>query len=311
MCKLEGMKFSMITYNIRGDFWSPESSSALAKVIEEYDVDIVCLQEVTSYHGNSEKTKKKKDILEEINKNLGGYYGAIDFLPVQTPLFSMGNGFLYKKGKVFPVGKPFSKYFAPITERNRLEVLFSKFMLRRRRVILSQKFRIKKMNIILYNVHLDFYGGDLKKIFQLGHFFRFWDTDRQKKNTFEFVTGDFNTWASYKILNLWKIFSILRMFMMGQGFSELTREIDWTYAFDMVEAEDAVRNGVLKRGFVDNVISRIGHLYRQKLDHTWLKGNHKLLLSKRLDFAGSDHSPILIEVEMMDGNSAENNSGNE
>jgi len=305
LCKLVGMKFSMITYNLRGDFWSPESSSAFADIIRKHDVDIVCFQELVSFHGNSDKARKKRDILAEIGKELGGSYGEIEFLPVQTTLHSLGNGFLYKKSNVFPAGKSFGKYFAPITERKTFEVWISKVMLRRRRVILSQKFKIKKMNIVLYNVHLDLYGNDLKKIQQLKYFFKFWNADRQKRNTFEVVTGDFNTWPSFKVFNLWRMFSMLRGFLKGQGFSDLTKNIDWTYALDMVEAEDAVKRGVVEKNLIDNIVSRIGHLYRQKLDHTWLRGNHELLSATRLDFSGSDHSPVLVEVNLLDEYNAE------
>jgi endonuclease/exonuclease/phosphatase family metal-dependent hydrolase len=312
------MTITLLTYNIRGELWTKEASEELARVIKERKVDVVCLQEVVREYRNGdeeeprEKNKEKKrevkrSILKEITALLEKEYKTVVYLPVQSPHKSVGNAILYKKDKLKAVGQEFSKAFPKISQRSLLEEWGNQFMLPIRRIIMSEKFELDHRSLIVYNVHLDYFGGDTRRIYQLQHFFDLWGLQRHADGVIEIVAGDFNTWSPGFFRKIYRTISILRRWLRGKEFKEITSHIKWTQIFDRSEADRAAQKGVVQISFFEKLITRYDQRFKQKLDHIWVRGDVDVVSCERLDLPYSDHFPILAQLTFNETADAEDN----
>jgi endonuclease/exonuclease/phosphatase family metal-dependent hydrolase len=291
---LSYMNLSVLTYNIRGDFWTKEATADLARIVKERGVDLVCLQEVVR-HFNTEEGNHA-NILADLKKELVGEYEDLDFLPVQTSTFSMGTAILYRKSLMIPQGAPFYKHFAPLSARKSMEEWADQFFPPIRKVIMSEQFNIGTRSLIVYNAHLDFFGGDRRRIYQIGHMFKLWEGKREGQKVFEIIAGDFNTWMPYKLQGLYRRFGRLRGWLAKKGIHEASESVWWTHNFDSAEADAYEANGTLSLGFVGTLVRKFERFLRQKEDYIWFGGKGVELVScERIDVNWSDHYPVLAK----------------
>lgn len=298
------MKLNVLTYNIRGDMWTDESTSELARIVQEHDVDILFLQEVTEVFNDPGATQPKK-LLNGLCKAFGPNYRSISYLPVQSPNKSAGNALVYKKGVMSPIGAEYNKYFPKISQRTIVEEWANKFMLPIRRIVMSEKFKFDHTKLIAYNVHLDYFGGDTRRIYQLQYFFKLWGRAREENGVIEIIAGDFNTWLPVKLYRIWRWFSVMPGYLKSRGFKEITEHIAWTHQFDRAEVDRAAAKGSLEVSAFQDVLSRLNNRYKQKLDHIWVRGDVDVISCERLDVTMSDHYPVLAKLNVNEKKDAE------
>lgn len=290
----------LMSYNIQGMFWKPEYSKRLAELVKRRKIHVLCLQEVIREYSD-DKDERRRNITKEIAEALGDRYRAEEYLCVQDAGESMGNATFYDVSRLTPMGGPVTRHFEFSSMRSPFEhFITGKFVFPARRVALMQKFRMGKVKIILYNVHLDFLGGDGKKIFQFKRLFKSWDPEREDPDVFEIIAGDFNTWNHYLVEKARKKFNRLDRFMKGEDLVEFTKSINWTTFFNTELAIYGMDRGKIKlnRKLFDRVLSRFSGLVRQKTDHVWVsRGTERLNINKLHGVKLSDHYPILVEMK--------------
>jgi len=214
-------KLTVLTYNIRGDFWSREATLGLARIVKEREIDVICLQEVCKRF-NSHK-ENSHDILSELKVALGGEYEDFAFLPVQCPTMSAGTAIVYRKSLLVPVGDPYMKHFPLMSARKPYEEWINGYMAPMRRMIMTEGFRMGSRMLIVYCAHLDYFGGDNRRIYQINHMFNLWGDRRNGDEICEVLAGDFNTWMPYKLIGLYRRFGKLRKWLQKKGSIILTR----------------------------------------------------------------------------------------
>ncbi len=322
------MKLSFLTYNIRGDFWSADASKRLAEIASLKNVDVICLQEVVSRwqpgketapektikeeadgieEEDAKKKKKVPQLLEVLLNELKGEFEQLHFLCLQDEETSMGNAILYRKNKLQPIGPKYCRRFEYVSQRSPMEEMLSRITVPARRVIVSQKFMLGDTPIIFYNVHLDFYGRDEKRVEQISEVFDFWKDDREHEHPIEVVAGDFNTWGPCLLTDITEHWRLLYRYLEDQQFKYLTDGIPWTASFQTDFAQrEFVDKGKIDKKVFDGFITKLtGHL-KQKPDHVWMKGDFDVLSCERLDIEGSDHYPVFVEVDIKEYETAKN-----
>ncbi len=286
-----------MTYNIWGDVWEEENTRDLYDIVRREKVDILCLQEVVKTH-RSDGVVKKKDLMKELLDVMGEEYDGFGFIPLQPKYRAVGNAILYRKNRLTKVGEEYKKHYPLLSQRGIIEEKVSKWLIPLRRIIIAQKFDVEGQTIIVYNVHLDIYGGDWRRIYQISKAFKFWEGDCQRSDVIEIVTGDFNTWLPFKLARVFHRFSGFWKFMKSRGFENFTDNIPWTYSLERKKAKEGVEKGAIEKGLADKVLSNLNYSYKQKLDHVWVRGDVEKRMSKRLDFDASDHLPVLSKMRI-------------
>ncbi len=297
------MELTVLTYNIRGDFWTEEATKNLADTVRDKNIDILCLQEVTRHFNDI--TAKNQDIVSQLGSLLHGEFKSIVYLPVQTSKFSMGTAILYRTSKLIARGLPFNKHFAPRSARSRTEEWADRYFPPIRKVIMSELFTIEGRKLIIYNVHLDFWGGDVRRILQLDHMFKLWGKHHANPDTMQIIAGDFNSWMPYLILRMYRRFSALRRWLLSKNIKEASENIWWTHNFDNIEAENYEQKGVIRFGIIETFLGLIDKSFRQKEDYVWYGGKGLgLERCERLDLNWSDHFPVLAKFTIAESKNA-------
>lgn len=291
------MNLSVLTYNIRGNFWSGEATADLARIIKDHSVDVVCLQEVVRNYNTEPRVKVS--MVDALKENLGGEYLDVNFLPIQTSSLSSGNVILFRKSLLVPIGAPFSRSFAPMSPRKNFEEWANKYFPPMRRLIMSQRFKMGERSLIIYNSHLDFFGGDRRRKYQFWHMFKLWGVKREVPGTVEILAGDFNTWMPYKMHTIFYRFGLLRKWFLQKGIREASEKIEWTQMVETIEAESFESQGKINLGIIEKPLSLLNKTFRQKEDYIWYGGKGvKLVECERIDVNWSDHYPIYAKFKI-------------
>lgn len=306
-----------MTYNVHGEYWKADSSEKLAEVIKERNVDVVCLQEVVRKWEPRVLGRKKdgereakiapgavphQNIPVEVVKLLGKRYKNLEYLCLQTHEKDSGNAIIYNQDRLLPVGSMYCRKLEYVSRRSPFEEFSGKMVVPMRRILVSQKFLLDDKPVIVYNVHLDFWGRDAKRISQLKELFAFWDTDREKLKPIEVLAGDFNNWTLV-FPKLMQPLQALSEFLKKNEFLDVSCDIPWTFSFVPDEVFDIwVKRGKISPRAYEGFVKKFEGSLHNKMDHVWIKGCFKVLSCSRLDIRESDHYPILAEIEIPEVN---------
>jgi len=292
------VKLNILTYNIRGDLWNPECTDEFTALVHKHEVDVICLQEVVRTFNQGQRSEEDANILQELKRSLAEEFDTVEYLPVQASDKSIGNAILFRHDGLCSIGQNYGKAFPKRSSRALPEEWADKFLVPMRRVIMSEKFTMDHKKLIVYNVHLDYFGGDTRRISQIQHFFNLWGGEREGENIIEIIAGDFNTWLPYKLMKLYRRISILARFLTKKGFIEASRHIPWTQIFDRSEADSSSQKGIRQTNALERFVGKFDRSFKQKLDHIWIRGDAEVISCERLDVALSDHYPVLLKLRL-------------
>lgn len=259
--KMKNLVF--ITYNTLFN----RGLNGVKELINQYQPDIICLQEIeTSEINLSQLESKKIKIANYSNYSLKkeGIFGMATFYNKEK--------FKLRQSKIIPLKKTFLDFIVSLPN------FFKKNKLNRNFLKSEFIFLNNRKKIIIYNTHLTVYGSNKAKINQLKLIL---EETKKIKNTPIIIAGDFN-YFPYNRKKLEKM-------MSDFGFNEATSSINYTIEF---------RN--LKHfyyNFIARIITKIFSFFysnKLKIDYVFYK-NLKLLKSSRIDVDYSDHYPIMIE----------------
>ncbi|MDD3662055.1 MAG: endonuclease/exonuclease/phosphatase family protein [Candidatus Dojkabacteria bacterium] len=286
-----------MTYNVRGGLWTPEHSKKLARLVMENDVDILFLQEVVRFF-NDAVPDDGECVLKGLKAALGKEFGIISYTPAQSENESSGNAIVYRKKTATPLGGFHRGMFAKVSQRSLLEERVSKILVASRRVIMSGKFRIGGRIFIMYNVHLDYFGGDARRVYQLKRMFSLWERTRSKTGVIEIIAGDFNTWLPARLMRMFRKLGRLYRFLTKSGFIEVSQGVDWTQVFKRDEMDKFTENGAVNVGKATGIAPIFDGHFKQKLDHIWARGDIEATDCRRIDTDLSDHYPLMVTLHV-------------
>ena len=256
------MKFRLLTYNTLFNRAFPH----LPAILEKYQPDILCLQEVDTSEKNLQALEKSgykladyANCFLEFGKIWGvsTYYNPEKFELVDSKPIKLINGF-YEMIKM-------------ITSLFRSKGL--------RRTILKTKLKIKSNSqyLTVYNLHLSAIGLNNLRLKQL----KMIDFDEFDQKGSIIITGDFNFPIQRKKLE--KIMSRYQL-------KEATNNLFYTLKY-------STNNNL---GFLYRFFSKFIRKFwteEAKLDYIFYRGLQHLL-TKRLDYDFSDHFPILADFKI-------------
>lgn len=256
------MEFSLLTYNTLFN----KGIEGLKKIINNYQPDIICLQEVNTDESNLAKIEKLNYKLADFSNSiikLGKIFGLATFYNEKK--------FYLNDSQKIPIIQSLFNQILPlfkITQAKNINPNFLKTVL---------IYKQSKRKLIIYNTHLPVLGSNSVKIKQLKQALA--EVDINQKNSTIFA-GDFN-YLPYGRKNLEKL-------MKGFGFKEATKNIDYTIKYE----------GNLKKlhyNFISRVIVKTFSKFftnKLKIDYIFYR-NLILKETKRINIFHSDHFPVI------------------
>ncbi len=256
------MKFSLLTYNTLFN----QGILGLKNIINQYQPDIICLQEVDTNEKNLIQLEKFNYKLADFSNyliRLGKIFGMATFYNEEK--------FYLNDSKIIPTIQSLLNQISPlfrITQGKNLRPHFLKT------ILIDKK---SKKKIIIYNTHLPVLGSNSIKIKQIKQILS--EIDSNDKNGV-IIAGDFN-YFPYGRKQLEKL-------MKDYGFKEATKNINYTIAY--------TRN--LKKlyyNFIARIIVKSFKTFftdKLKIDYIFYK-NLVLTKTRRVNINYSDHFPVI------------------
>lgn len=261
------MNFSVLTYNVLYN----EALNSLGKIIEEFQPDILCLQEIDT-------SEKNLNSIEKYGYKLADY----------------SNSFI-KFGKIFGIATFYSEKKMTLVNstvvqlpRNIYEIILHIIRLLRGgnapRTMLNTEFMLKKKRkkVAVYTTHLTAYGTNearikqIKKILNVAH---------KYSNLPLLIAGDLN-YIPYRRKRLERLINIY-------GLHEATSSINYTTRI--------TRDGKFEKfNFFQKAIIRLAYFLKKnqfKSDYIFYK-NLQLKKIIRIEVCFSDHFPIFATFQM-------------
>ncbi len=272
-------ELKVATYNVLHSYNIQKIASNLQKLASE-GVNIFALQEVVKEEGSA-------FIGDELIKALGKNWKIeLALCDVKTGL-RWGTAIVYNSEKL----KLISKKAIPMEKMKHLtlyQFLLSTLIMGGKgvvypRIFISAKFEYNNKTFLFSSVHPEFFANTSYRIGQLEHFFA--ERLKARDADYEIICGDFN---NIDIFNHKKEYSLIQN-VLGQEFIDATRNIPWSVDIFNVSEKYATPFFLKLKSFFPF------HLH-QKIDYIWVK-NLKVVSSKAELLAGSDHMPVVAELQ--------------
>ncbi len=259
------MEISVLTYNLLYN----KALGALESILDKYEPDIICLQEVDTDESNLKKLQKFNYILADYSNSFIKFDKVFGVATFYSP---KNIGFICS-----------STHFLP---RSVYELLLTVLRLltggNQRRTFLETSFVIKttRQKLTVYNVHLTLIGSNGARIKQI----REAATDIKSKKNPTVLAGDFNYFPYSR--------RRLERAMRDNSFQEATKSIFYTIMYSQSGKKE-------KYNLVQRFLARFIRKYfgKLKVDYVFYR-NLTLKDAKRIDVHLSDHFPILTTFKM-------------
>lgn len=267
------------TYNIQFGVNKEKLISSIQKLAND-GANIICLQEIIN-------VSNEEFIVDVFLKRLGEKWQATTHVGKENSKLSIGTCILwnsdvlklkYEKKILLPKLKKFDLH----------EKLFYKLIgvqgipLQRKAVSCCFQFNNKTLRVT--SLHIDNVGGPIHRLKQISYLLAQLDTF--EISDYEIICGDFNTFdllrTGYERRLLEKKF--------GKDFIDASKTVGWTcdiYNFDF-KTSIPIFPWVIKTFNI--------HI-RSRLDYIWVR-NIKVLECKKITLHGSDHYPIVADLEI-------------
>ena len=267
------------TYNVLHSY-NPAQIATNIKQMADSGVDVFALQEVLKDEG-------KEFILDVILKKLGETWKAeYSLIPVYS-WRTWGTAILYNSKKI----KLLEARKIDMKKMDRLSILNSVLS----RVIMGGKGKVYPRTFInaklsfdahvfyFSSIHPEFFSDTAWRLRELYNFLN--KKIKTKEDDAEIIAGDFNT---VDLLNTHLERKLIQK-VLGNGYTEASAAIPWSVDIMNVSEKFATPMFLLLKKFL------FFHVYR-KFDYIWIK-NLKLVEARSLKLPGSDHLPIIAELE--------------
>lgn len=261
------MDISILTYNVLYN----KALGGLEGIFEEYEPDIICLQEVDTDEVNLKKLQKFDYLLADYSNSFikfGRIFGVATFYNPKKLNFIRSSRHVLPRS----IYELFSAAVRLLIGGNQ------------RRTFLETSFTTKtdKKRLSIYNVHLSLYGSNGARIKQIREAAT--DVEISKKNP-TVLAGDFN----YFPYNRKRLEDLLKI----NGFHEATKNIMYTVTYSATGKKERY-----------NFIQRLGVRFARKFFSGKIKADYIFYKNlthqdtKRIDLHLSDHLPILSMFEI-------------
>ncbi len=260
------MEITFLTYNTLYN----RGLKGLKEIINKYQPDIICLQEVATEQKNLNQVESDIYKLADFSNyaiKKEGVFGIATFYNKQKLKFNNSN--------IIPLSKTILDFLLSLPK------MLSSNPLKRN--ILKTVFKVKKNNkkIAVFNTHLTLFGSNNARIKQLKTVL---NNIKAEKNKIAIIAGDFN-YFPYGRKKLEKI-------MFEHGFKEATKKINYTIKYrnlkDFYYSFIAINLLKIFSFFISD---------RLKIDYVFYK-NLSLINCQRIEIDYSDHYPIITKFRM-------------
>jgi len=262
------MKFTLLTYNVLFNKAFPR----LPSILEQYQPDIVCLQEVDTSEENLNK-------LEKYGYRLADYANCfIEFGKIWgVATYFKPDKFNFLNSKPILLSNGFYELLRMIIR------MFKNKGLRRTILKTNLDIKLTKKTVTVYNLHLSAISLNSLRIKQLKKI----DLDELDKDGSVILTGDFNFPIERK-----KLEDIMNKYRL----KEATHNLFYTMRFPVTAFNQF---GFIYRllYFLFSKVVRKIWVNEVKLDYIFYRGL-KNISTQRLDYNDSDHFPILSKFEL-------------
>ncbi len=270
---------TVATYNIQFGINSEKIINNIKKLAEE-GVNIFCLQEIINIHN-------EVFIIEKILKRLGNKWKASYHVGEEISKLSIGTAILWNS-EILTLKNEEKLLLPKIKKFDFHEKLFYKVVgeeaITLQRKALSCYFTIdQQTNLRVTSIHIDNIGGPLHRMKQITYLIT--KLNGMKTPQSEIICGDFNT---FDLLKTGYEKKLLQK-KIGKNFVDASKKIDWTSDIYMAD----YLNSKLVPWFVKTFNVHI----RRRLDYIWVR-NVKVIFCKKRELHGSDHFPIVAELEL-------------
>jgi len=270
---------TVVTYNIQFGINS-EKIIANIETLAKDGANIICLQEIINIHNEI-------FIIEKILKRLGSKWKASYHVGKEISKLSIGTAifwnseiltFKHEEKILLPKIKKFDfheKFFYKIVGEKAITL---------QRKALSCYFGINQTELRVTCVHIDNIGGPSHRMKQIIYLIT--KLKEMKNPQSEIICGDFNTFdllkTNYERKQLQKNF--------GKDFVDASKKIDWTSDIYMADYPNSNK-------LIPWLIKTFNIHIRRRLDYIWVK-NMKVISCKKRELSGSDHFPVVAELEL-------------
>lgn len=260
----ESMSFSIFTYNTLFN----NAVDGIRPILDKYQPDIICLQEVKTDERNLKRIEKMGWRLADYANSFvryGQFYGVATFYN-QKKFQHLGSDALYPGSNI-------------------VEILFTLLQVilgyKKPKTFLKTDFRSKigRKTVSICNIHLYVVGSNALRVKHIKQAINLMNTSGPLV-----LTGDFNYFPYQR--------RMLENFMKKQGFTEATRNISQTIKFTK---DVTAKTYSLFQKFSLKIFGRI--LENLKIDYIFFR-KLKLKSTKRIEVRLSDHFPIISKFEI-------------
>jgi endonuclease/exonuclease/phosphatase family metal-dependent hydrolase len=260
------MEITFLTYNTLYN----RGLRGLKEIINKYQPDIICLQEVATDQKNLNQLESDIYKLADFSNyaiKKEGVFGIATFYNKQKLEFNNSN--------IIPLSKTILDFLLSLPK------MLSSNPLKRN--ILKTVFKLKKINkkIIVFNTHLTVYGSNNTRIKQLKSVL---NNLKVNKNTSAIIAGDFNYFPYGR--------KKLEEMMSNFGFKEATKKINYTIKYRNLKE--------FYYNFINRILVKLFSRFfsdRLKIDYIFYK-NLNLINCQRIEIDYSDHYPIITKFRM-------------
>lgn len=267
------------TYNIQFGLNTEKIVTNIVKLAKD-GATIICLQEIII-------NLPQELIVDVILKRLGKQWRATYHVGKENSRLSIGTCILWNTKQVTFTHD--EKILLPkIKEFDPHEKLYYKLIgvpavpVQRRATICY--FKINKKLLRVTSLHIDNVGGPIHRIKQLTYLLS--KVRSMQPVEHEIICGDFNTFdllrTGYERKLLQKKF--------GRGFIDASKNVGWTSDIYNIDFKTSIK-------FFPWLIKTCNIHIRSRLDYIWVK-NMKVIACKKIILSGSDHYPIIADLEI-------------
>ncbi len=272
-------QFTLATYNIQFGFNREEIIENIVQMAKQ-GIDIICLQEVIH-------VENKEFIITSILKKLGADWDAKYHVGEERSKEGIGTAILWNS-KLFSFRKQ-EKVLLPKINKFDLHEKFFYYVigvaaipLQRRALVCNFTFNQKEIRVSC--IHIDNIGGAGHRMKQIAYFKRQLVTMGEIE--YEIVCGDFN---SFDLLKTGYEKKALQK-EIGIEFVDASKDIPWSSDIHNIDFSKSLTSF---QWFIKTFNVHI----RRRLDYIWVK-NFKIVDCKKLPIQGSDHYPLVANLEI-------------
>lgn len=269
----------VVTYNIQFGINTQRIIENIKKLAED-DTNIICIQEIIN-------NLPQELIVKAILKQLGSNWHASYHIGTENSRQSIGTAIFWdnnilKLKQEEKILLPKIKKFA-LHEKLYYWVIGEPGISKQRRATACY-FLVNNSILRITNLHIDNIGGPMHRMKQITYLLS--HLNKLKTPNHEIICGDFNTFdllkTGYERKLLQKKF--------GKDFIDASKNVGWTSDIYNIDFKKSIR-------LFPWMIKTFNIHIRSRLDYIWVK-NLKVLDCRKIILPGSDHYPIIADLEL-------------